>query len=115
MRESDFFALFLYLSLFSMTYSFLSRFLASVSILSLGMGNIFSVNAATGTATTGTTTGTAGKIHHFKLIGPPTAKVGEAIDVTVEAQDKDGKVVTTYKGSGYFDCQTDYGATYPAQ
>jgi hypothetical protein len=59
--------------------------------------------------------GTAGKIHHFTIIAPPSAKVGEAIDVTVEAKDKDDKVLTNYRGSIFFQSDTDFGATIPAQ
>jgi hypothetical protein len=56
-----------------------------------------------------------GKIHHFSIIAPPTAKIGEAIDVTVEAKDKDNNVITTYRGSIFFQSDTDFGATLPAQ
>jgi hypothetical protein len=59
--------------------------------------------------------GTPGKIHHFTIIAPPTAKVGEAIDVTVEAKDKDDKIITNYRGSIFFQSDTDFGATIPAQ
>lgn len=55
------------------------------------------------------------KIHHFTIIAPPTAKVGEAIDVTVEAKDKDDKIITDYLGSIWFSSDTDFGATMPAQ
>lgn len=58
---------------------------------------------------------TTAKIHHFSLIAPPTAKSGEAIDITVEAKDKDDKVITDYRGSVYFSTDTDFGATIPAQ
>jgi hypothetical protein len=60
-------------------------------------------------------TATAGKIHHFTIIAPPTAKVGEAIDITVEARDKDDKVMVSYRGSIFFQSDTDFGATIPAQ
>ncbi len=56
-----------------------------------------------------------GKIHHFAIIAPPTAKVWEAIDITVEARDKDDKVISGYRGSVYFSSETDFGATIPAQ
>ncbi len=58
---------------------------------------------------------TTQKIHHFTIIAPPTAKVGEALDITVEAKDKDDKVITDYRGSVYFQSDTDFGATIPAQ
>ncbi len=58
---------------------------------------------------------TPGKIHHFTIIAPATAKVGEAIDVTVEAKDKDDKIIPTYRGSIYFNSDTDFGASVPAQ
>jgi hypothetical protein len=60
-------------------------------------------------------TAIAGKIHHFTIIAPPSAKVGEAIDITVEARDKDDKVITAYRGSIFFQSDTDFGATIPAQ
>lgn len=56
-----------------------------------------------------------GKIHHFTIVAPPTAKVGEAIDITVEAKDKDDRIITTYRGSVFFQSDTDFGATIPAQ
>lgn len=56
-----------------------------------------------------------GKIHHFSIIAPPSAKVGEAIDITVEAKDKDDKTLTAYRGSIFFQSDTDFGATIPAQ
>ncbi len=55
------------------------------------------------------------KIHHFSIIAPPSAKVGEAIDITVEAKDKDDKTLTAYRGSIFFQSDTDFGATIPAQ
>ncbi len=58
---------------------------------------------------------TSGKIHHFSIIAPPSAKVGEAIDITVEAKDKDDKTLTAYRGSIFFQSDTDFGATIPAQ
>lgn len=58
---------------------------------------------------------TTQKIHHFTIIAPPTAKVGEALDVTVEAKDKDDKLISDYRGSIYFQSDTDFGATIPAQ
>jgi hypothetical protein len=58
---------------------------------------------------------TAGKIHHFTIIAPPSAKVWEAIDITVEARDKDDKVIQTYRGSLFFQSETDFWATIPAQ
>lgn len=58
---------------------------------------------------------TPGKIHHFSIVAPASAKVGEAIDITVEAKDKDDKTLTTYRGSIFFQSDTDFGATIPAQ
>ena len=55
------------------------------------------------------------KIHHFAVIAPDTAKVGEAIDVTVEARDKDDKLIPTYHGSVFFQASTDFNATIPSQ
>ena len=48
-------------------------------------------------------------------LAPATAKIGEAIDVTVEAKDKDDKIIPTYRGSIYFNSDTDFGASVPAQ
>lgn len=56
-----------------------------------------------------------GKIDHFTVIASPTAVVGEAIDVTVEAKDKDDKIITAYRGSIFFQSDTDFGASLPAQ
>ncbi|MBP6981342.1 hypothetical protein KBB25_00990, partial [Candidatus Gracilibacteria bacterium] len=58
---------------------------------------------------------TAQKIHHFTIIAPPTTKVGQAIDIKVEARDKDDKIIPSYNGSVYFQSTTDFGATLPAQ
>jgi hypothetical protein len=38
----------------------------------------------------------------FEIIAPPTARINEAIDITVRAVDKDNKVVTGYRGSVIF-------------
>lgn len=54
------------------------------------------------------------KIDHFALIGADSTKVGEAIDITVEARDKDDKVIPTYRGSIFFQA-SDYNATLPSQ
>jgi hypothetical protein len=37
-----------------------------------------------------------GKIQKFEIVAPATAKVNEAIDITVRAIDKDKKTVTNY-------------------
>ncbi len=55
------------------------------------------------------------KIHHFTLTTPDSAKTGEAIDVTVEARDKDDKVISTYHGSVFFQAPSDFNATLPSQ
>ncbi len=55
------------------------------------------------------------KIHHFNIITAPTTKENEAIDVTVEAKDKDDKTITTYRGSVFFQSTSDFTATLPAQ
>ncbi len=54
------------------------------------------------------------KIHHFTLIWVDTIKIGEAMDITVEARDKDDKIIPTYKGSVFFQA-SDYNATLPSQ
>lgn len=38
----------------------------------------------------------------FEIIAPPTARIDEAIDITIRAVDKDNKVVTGYRGSIIF-------------
>lgn len=38
----------------------------------------------------------------FKIEAPATARVGEAIDVTVKAVRKDGQIATDYRGSIVF-------------
>lgn len=49
----------------------------------------------------------------FQIEAPTTAKVGEAIDVTIRAVDKDGQIATDYRGSILFD--TDWiGNTVPS-
>jgi hypothetical protein len=53
--------------------------------------------AADTTSSGASATQSSGKIHHFSIITVPTAKVGEAIDVTVEARDKDDKVLPSYR------------------
>ena len=55
------------------------------------------------------------KIHHFNIITVPTTKENEAIDVTVEAKDKDDKTITNYRGSVFFQSTSDFTATLPAQ
>jgi|GEM_PF-4058926 len=73
-------------------------------ILSLGLGMSFiqaETFAASGTAVAG-----------FEIIAPTTAKVNEAIDITVRAIDKDKKTVTGYRGSIIFDSD-NFGDSIP--
>jgi hypothetical protein len=84
---------------------FFSRVLVALIGLSGFQASIFAADA----------TATPGKIHHFTISAPASAKVWEAIDVTVEARDKDDKVLTNYRGSIFFQSDTDFGATIPAQ
>lgn len=49
----------------------------------------------------------------LEIIAPTTAKVGEAIDITVRAIDKDHKVVTSYRGSIIFNTD-NIGDVIPA-
>ncbi|NRH20619.1 hypothetical protein HOO68_01070 [Candidatus Gracilibacteria bacterium] len=49
----------------------------------------------------------------LELIAPTTTRVGEAIDVTVKAIDKDGKTVTSYRGSIIFNTD-NIGDTVPS-
>jgi hypothetical protein len=84
---------------------FFSRVLVALIGLSGFQASIFAADATTA----------PGKIHHFTISAPASAKVWEAIDVTVEARDKDDKVLTNYRGSIFFQSDTDFGATIPAQ
>lgn len=58
---------------------------------------------------------TVQKIHHYTLSAPASAKVGEAITISVEAKDQADKVITDYRGSIFFQSSTDFGAILPAQ
>ena len=49
----------------------------------------------------------------LEISAPTTTRVGEAIDVTVRAIDKDSKVVTNYRGSVIFSTD-NVGDTVPA-
>ena len=49
----------------------------------------------------------------LELIAPTTTRVGEAVDVTVKAVDKDGKTVTSYRGSIIFNTD-NIGDTVPS-
>jgi hypothetical protein len=49
----------------------------------------------------------------IEIIAPTTARVGEAIDITLRAVDKDNKVVPTYRGSVIFNTD-NIGDIYPA-
>ena len=81
-----------------------SLFLLGIATLSMSLW------AATPTATPTISQ----KIHHFAVIGTDRTKVGEAIDITVEARDKDDKLIATYRGSIFFQA-SDYNATLPSQ
>ncbi len=48
----------------------------------------------------------------FEIIAPSTARVNEAIDVTVRTVDKDKKIVTGYRGSIIF-VPENFGDTVP--
>ena len=86
-----------------------------IFFLLLGIVTVPFVSSGAEADTTTTASQTPGKIHHFSIIAVPTAKVGEAIDVTVEARDKDDKVLPSYRGSIFFQSDTDFGASLPAQ
>lgn len=49
----------------------------------------------------------------LEIIAPTTTRVGEAVDITVKAVDKDGKVVTSYRGSVIFNTD-NIGDTVPS-
>lgn len=55
----------------------------------------------------------AGKVAKFSLTVNQTAKVGEALDLTVKALDKDGGVVADYAGTVYVTVDNDSKATLP--
>ncbi len=55
----------------------------------------------------------AGKIAKFSLTVNQSAKVGEALDLTVKALDKDGAVVADYAGTVYVTVDNDSKATIP--
>lgn len=50
----------------------------------------------------------------FEVIAPTTAKVNEAIDVTIRAIDAEKKVVEDYKGSIIF-VSKNFGDVIPSQ
>lgn len=92
------------------------NFLTRVFFLLVGLtSSPLVLLAADATNSGASTTQTTPKIHHFSIITVPTAKVWEAIDVTVEARDKDDKVFTGYRWSIFFQSDTDFGASLPAQ
>ncbi|MDQ1343505.1 MAG: hypothetical protein QG650_224 [Patescibacteria group bacterium] len=55
----------------------------------------------------------AGKVAKFSLTVNQAAKVGEAIDLTVKALDKDGGTVADYAGTVYVTVDNDSKATLP--
>lgn len=54
------------------------------------------------------------QIHHFTIKANPTAIVGEAMDVTVEAKDRNDATITNYMGSIVFS-SSDLRAVLPSQ
>lgn len=56
---------------------------------------------------------TTGETVQLEITAPATTRVGEAIDITVRAVDKDKKTVTDYKGSVIFNTD-NIGDTVPA-
>ncbi|GAB0175297.1 MAG: hypothetical protein HHAS10_11760 [Candidatus Altimarinota bacterium] len=91
------------------------NFFTRVLFLLVGVTSSPLVLLAADVTNSGANTQATPKIHHFSIITVPTTKVGEAIDVTVEARDKDDKVFTGYRGSIFFQSDTDFGASLPAQ
>lgn len=91
---------------------FLSRM---ISLLSRFLLSIFGMSLAMPFALFGADAASSGKIDHFTIIAPATSRVGEAIDITVEAKDASDKIIPTYRGSIFFQSETDFGATLPAQ
>ena len=83
-------------------------------IKSLFLLGIATLSMSLWAATPTTTPTISQKIHHFAVIGTDRTKVGEAIDITVEARDKDDKLIATYRGSIFFQA-SDYNATLPSQ
>jgi hypothetical protein len=56
----------------------------------------------------------AGTVSQFEITAPTTAKVNEAIDVTIRAIDKDKKTASDYRGSIIF-VSNNFGDTVPMQ
>lgn len=80
----------------------MKKFFAFLTALSLVVGHA-SVFAADST----------GAIDKFTVTAPTTAKVGEAIDLTVKALDKSGNVKKDYVGTVYITVENDTKATVP--
>ncbi|USN59107.1 MAG: hypothetical protein H6767_03335 [Candidatus Peribacteria bacterium] len=56
----------------------------------------------------------AGVIDHFEVVlDPTTSKVGEALDITIEAVDRDNNTVTNYDGSILVFSESDAEAEFP--
>lgn len=55
------------------------------------------------------------KVDHFEVTVPATAKVQEAVDITVKAVDKAGNQVKNYLGTIYITVENDAKATVPYQ
>ncbi|MBP9780290.1 hypothetical protein KBD33_06790, partial [Candidatus Gracilibacteria bacterium] len=81
----------------------MSKFISSLLALTLSLG--FFVGTIQAAATEGVVT-------QFEVIIPPTARMNEAIDVTIRAVDSDKKVVTGYRGSIIF-VPESFGDTVP--
>ncbi len=92
--------LLLFLTIYSYMKKILSLFIATLFILN--SSTVWYVFAEPTWATTA-----------LEIIAPTTARVGEAIDITVRAIDKDHKIVTTYRGSIIFNTD-NIGDVIPA-
>jgi hypothetical protein len=84
----------------------MKKFLSLLASFGLLFGNL-------GIATAATATASAVKADHFEVTVAATAKVQEALDVTIKAVDKAGNQVKNYLGTVYITVETDPKATVP--
>lgn len=84
----------------------IKRIIALLSLGGISFAFLLPIETAIGATTSGGIVG-------FEITAPTTAKVNEAIDVTVRAIDKDKKTVTGYRGSIIF-VSANMGDTVPS-
>ena len=86
-------------------FSLMRKFISFLLISFFSLFPLFSIQTANASE--------AGIVSGFEIIAPTTAKVNEAIDITVRAIDKDKKTVTNYNGSIIFISDT-FGDVVPS-